>query len=146
MPKIISANRLADGIVVYAGHGDAWVEQLNQAHIFASKQDADARLSLAQYDVTRNLIVEPFLVDVTQDANGLRPSTLRDSIRAQGPTIDFLPHRRAIAPEAIPPRQNFETHAANPVLREEHSGDLRAVGPKAWEAHSVAGLAEELAQ
>jgi Protein of unknown function (DUF2849) len=144
--KIISANRLADGIVVYAGRGGAWVEQLSEARIFAGKEEADAALSLAQNDVARNLIVEPFLVDVTQDAAGLRPSTLRDSIRAHGPTIDFLPRPRAITPEAIPSHENFGHQAAKPVLREAHPEDLRTFGPKAWEAHSAAGLAEELAQ
>jgi Protein of unknown function (DUF2849) len=151
VPKIISANRLVDGIVVYAGHGGAWVEKLNQARIFASKEEAEAGLSFAQDDVARNLVVEPFLVDVTQDANGLRPSTLRDSIRAQGPTIDFLAHRRAITPRAITPkeirpRQNFGTEDAKPVLREAHPEGLRAVGTKAWQTDPAAGLAEELAE
>jgi hypothetical protein len=89
MPKVISANRLADGIVVYAGHGGAWFERLNAARIFTSKKEADAGLSLAEDDVSRNFIVEPCIVDVTQDPGGLRPSTLRESIRAQGPTIDL---------------------------------------------------------
>ncbi|HMF07325.1 MAG TPA: DUF2849 domain-containing protein [Methylocella sp.] len=146
MPKIISANRLADGIVVYAGHGGAWVEKLNQARIFASKEEAEAGLSLAQDDVARNLVVEPFLVDVTQDANGLRPSTLRDSIRAQGPTIDFLAHRHAITPKEIRPRQNFGTEDAKPVLRESHPEDLHAVERKAWQTDPAAALAQELAE
>jgi len=146
VPKIISANRLADGIVVYSGHGGAWLEQLNQARVFAGQEEAEAGLSLAQGDVTRNLIVDPLLVEVTQDANGLRPSTLRDSIRALGPTIDFLAHRRATTPEAISPRQNFGSQADKPALCDAHPEDLRAFGPSAWEAHSAAGLAEELAQ
>jgi hypothetical protein len=116
--KIISANRLADGIVVYAGYGGAWLEQLNQARIFASKEEAEAGLSLAQDDVARNLIVEPFVVDVTRDANGLRPSTLRYTIRAHGPTIDFWAHGCAITPDSISPRQNFSTLAAKPALLE----------------------------
>jgi hypothetical protein len=115
--KIISANRLADGIVVYAGYGGAWVERLNEAVVFSGSEEAEAGLTLAQGDVARNLIVEPFVVDVTQDATGLRPSTLRDSIRAHGPTIEFLPRRKALSPSAIPPRKNPGTPPARQTLR-----------------------------
>ena len=146
MPKVISANRLTDGFVVYAGQGGAWFERLDEARIFASKEDADAGLSLAQDDVTRNLIVEPCLVDVTRDAGGLRPSTLRESIRARGPTIDFLPHRRAITSDAIPPHKSPGKQAAKPVLRTAEADDLRAFGPKAREAKSAATLADGIAQ
>jgi hypothetical protein len=117
VPKIISANRLADGIVVYAGHGGAWVERLNEALVFSGKEEADAGLTLAQDDVARNLIVEPFVVDVTQDAAGLRPATLRDSIRAHGPTIEFLPRRPALSPGRIPPRKNPGSLLARQALR-----------------------------
>jgi hypothetical protein len=117
VPKIISANRLADGIVVYAGHAGSWVERLNEALVFSSKEEAEAGLILAQGDVARNLIVEPFVVDVTQDAAGLRPATLRDSIRAHGPTIEFLPRRPALSPSAIPPRKNPGAPIARQRLR-----------------------------
>jgi hypothetical protein len=95
MPNVISANRLADGIVVYAGRNGFWVERLNNANIFADKAEAEASLLLAQNDAKRNLVVDPCLVEVTEDASGLRAVTLRETIRAQGPTIDFLPPRRA---------------------------------------------------
>ncbi len=117
VPKIISANRLADGIVVYAGHGGAWVERLNEAVVFSGKEEAEAGLTLAQGDVARNLIVEPFVVDVTQDEAGLRPATLRDSIRAHGPTIEFLPRRPAFSPSPIPPRKNPGAPFARQTLR-----------------------------
>ena len=103
MPKVISANRLADGIVVYAGRDGSWSDRLNQAKIFASKAEAEAGLLVAQNDAKRNLVVEPVVVEVTEDASGLRAATLRESIRAFGPTIDFLPRTRAFALDANPP-------------------------------------------
>ena len=124
----------------------SWVERLDAARIFASKEEADAGLHLAEDDVTRNLIVEPCLVDVTKDAGGLRPSTLREAIRAQGPTIDFLPHRRAITSDAIPSHKSPSKQAAKPVVRAAEADDLRAFGPKAREAESAAALAEGIAQ
>lgn len=106
MPKVISANRLADGIVVYAGRDGSWFERLSQANIFASKAEAEAGLLLAQDDAKRNLVVEPVVVEVAEDASGLRAVTLREAIRARGPTIDFLPRAHAFAQDADPAQEN----------------------------------------
>jgi Protein of unknown function (DUF2849) len=104
MPKVISANRLADGIVVYAGRDGSWSEQLSKAKVFANKAEAEAGLLIAQNDAKRNLVVEPVVVEVTEEAGGLRAVTLREIIRARGPTIDFLPRTWAFAHVADPPR------------------------------------------
>jgi Protein of unknown function (DUF2849) len=104
MAKVVSANRLADGIVVYAGRDGSWSEHLSQAKIFASKAEAEAGLLIAQNDAKRNLVIEPVVVEVTEDASGLRAVTLREIIRARGPTIDFLPRTWAFAHLAHPPQ------------------------------------------
>jgi hypothetical protein len=100
MPHVISANRLSDGIVVYVGSDGAWAERLDESKVFAGQAEAEAGLLLARNDVTRNLVVDPCLVEVTEEASGLRAVTLRESIRARGPTIEFLPPGRAFAYEA----------------------------------------------
>ena len=102
MPHVISANRLSDGIVVYAGRDGAWAERLDESKVFASQAEAEAGLLRAQNDAKRNLVVEPCLVEVTEEASELRAVTLRESIRARGPTIEFLPRARAFAYEAEP--------------------------------------------
>ena len=117
MPKVICANRLADGIVVYAGHDGSWAERLGQAKIFASKADAEAGLLAAQSDAKRNLVVEPVVVEVTEDAGELRAVTLREAIRARGPTIDFLPRTHAFAHGAEPPQETTAKQTTKPVLR-----------------------------
>lgn len=132
MPKVISANRLADGIVVYAGRDGSWSEQLGQAQVFASKAEAEAGLLIAQNDAKRNLVVEPVVVEVTEDAGGLRAVTLREIIRARGPTIDFLPRTWAFAHGADPPPANSANRQAGD--RREH------------ELMVAADLSEEIAQ
>jgi Protein of unknown function (DUF2849) len=117
MPKVITANRLADGIVVYAGRGGSWSERLSQAKIFASKAEAEAGLLIAQNDAKRNLVVEPVVVEVAEDAGGLRAVTLREIIRARGPTIDFLPRTHAFAHGADPPPASSAKQATKAVLR-----------------------------
>ncbi len=116
MPKVICANRLADGIVVYAGRDGAWAERLSQAKIFADKAEAGAGLLVAQDDAKRNLVVEPVVVEVTEDASGLRALKLREAIRALGPTIDFLPRPHAFARDAGAPQENTAKQTPNAVL------------------------------
>jgi hypothetical protein len=125
MPKVICANRLADGIVVYAGRDGSWSERLNHAKIFASKAEAEAGLLIAQDDAKRNLIVEPVVVEVTEDASGLRAVTLREAIRARGPTIDFLPRTWAFAHGADAPQENTAKQATKAVLHLPRSADRR---------------------
>ncbi len=125
MPKVITANRLADGIVVYAGRDGAWAERLSQAKIFADKAEAEAGLLVALNDAKRNLVVEPVVVEVTEDASGLRAVTLREAIRALGPTIDFLPRPNAFAQDTEAPQENMAKQPTNTVLRIPRLEDAR---------------------
>jgi len=101
MPKIISANRLVDGTVVYRSPSGAWAEALDRAEFFTDDSSAQKGLTSARDDVTRNLVLDPFLVEVAAEAHGPRPARLRDRIRARGPTIDYAPRpHREIAPIA----------------------------------------------
>jgi len=125
MPQVISANRLIDGLVVYAGRDDSWVHELGEAKIFTSKAEAEAALLLAQNDVKCNLVVDPCLVEVTEEASGLRAVTLRESIRARGPTIDFLPQTRAFAYEVEPLPDHRATQETQAVLRNQRSEAAR---------------------
>ncbi len=125
MSQVISANRLIDGIVVYAGRDGAWADALGAAKIFTSKAEAEAALLLAQNDVKRNLVVDPCLVEVTEEARGVRAVTLRESIRARGPTIDFLPQTRAFAYEVALLPDHRATQEAQAVLRNQRSEAAR---------------------
>jgi Protein of unknown function (DUF2849) len=146
MPKVISANRLADGIVVYAGHDGSWSEQLSQAKIFAAKADAEAGLLIAHNDAKQNLVVEPVVVEVTEDASGLRAVTLREIIRAGGPTIDFLPRTWAFAHSAGPSPANSDNRDPNALMRVPRSADTRAHELREHEFMVAANLSEEIAQ
>jgi hypothetical protein len=114
---VISANRLSDGIVVYLGGGSAWVERFCEAKVFAAKAEADIALLAAQDDIKRNLVVDPNLVEVKDGSRGVRPAALREAIRAQGPTIDYLP--RAVAPpgNTTLPKEDGARPNAIPISR-----------------------------
>lgn len=146
MPKVISANRLGDGIVVYAGRDGAWATRLSQAKIFASKTEAETALLVAQNDAKRNLVVEPVVVEITEDASGLRAVTLREAIRALGPTIDFLPRPHAFAQDVGAPPANSAKQATNAVLRVPRLADTRAHDPREHELISAADFPDAVAR
>lgn len=91
MPKVVSANRLGDGVVVYIGPDGSWLETLDKAKIFENDAEVETGLLAARNDAKSNLILDPLVVEVARGEGGLTAVTLRDAIRARGPTIDFSP-------------------------------------------------------
>jgi len=93
MLKIITANRLTDGIVVYLVSEGVWTADISQAKGLVSDEELESALKIAKADEKRNLILDPFAVEVEAVDNGLEPLSRRNSIRAKGPTIDYLPRQ-----------------------------------------------------
>ncbi|MBZ8134995.1 DUF2849 domain-containing protein [Afifella sp. IM 167] len=85
-PKVLAANRLSDGEVVWLGHGGAWVEAIEEARLF-QPQEADAAIEAGARAVAAGLVVDPDPIDVTTGPEGVVPVRLRERIRALGPTI-----------------------------------------------------------
>ena len=87
--NVISANRLADGTVVFFAPANIWVEHLSGARPYASKAETEAALTLARQDEASNFVVDVYDFAVKVEAGAIIPVTLRDSIRAAGPTIAY---------------------------------------------------------
>jgi hypothetical protein len=87
MPQIVSANRLSDGIIVFLGPSNQWVERLAEARVYADAAAAREGLAFADSELKGNRVVEIAAFDVSV-ANGVAtPVHLRDKIRAAGPTV-----------------------------------------------------------
>ena len=92
--QVASANRLADGMVVFLDDAGQWTERLDRANIARNKQAADILLERARAESFT--VVDPFLVAVVEDEEGrIEPLSLREKIRASGLTF------AAIAAEAV---------------------------------------------
>ncbi len=89
MLQVVSANRLVDGTVVYLGPQDHWVERLEAAAVFANEAECETGLEKARAAVAANLIVDPFAVAVVEEAGVRRAVSMRDAIRALGPSIAY---------------------------------------------------------
>lgn len=86
-PQAVTANRLADGIVVFLAAGGRWVERAAEAAVAPDKPAAEALMATAERAVAERLVVGPYLIDITPTPAGPAPVALRERIRAAGPTV-----------------------------------------------------------
>jgi hypothetical protein len=92
--QVASANRLADGSVVFLDDAGQWTTRLERAALARDKRSAEILLERAKAEAAS--VVDPFLVAVAEHDNGtLMPLSLRERIRASGLTF------AAIAAEAV---------------------------------------------
>lgn len=83
--QIVSANRLADGLVVFRTAAGAWTEVLAEAKVFTP---AEAELDVARATAAEaTIVVGAYAVDVGD--GGVTPVRLRERIRALGPTVAY---------------------------------------------------------
>ncbi|MFN3230527.1 MAG: DUF2849 domain-containing protein [Alphaproteobacteria bacterium] len=83
--KVITANRLGDGIIVYFSAASGWQESINDATV-ASGDEVDALLERAEQGVDANQVVDVYAVEIT---GAHEPLSARERIRASGPSIRF---------------------------------------------------------
>lgn len=83
--RVVSANLLLEGDVVYRDAAGAWSLDLAEAAIAETPEAAETLLSAAASEA--HLVVDAALIEVVLGADGApTPATLRERIRAAGPT------------------------------------------------------------
>jgi hypothetical protein len=84
--KILTANRLIDGEVVWLSPCHSWVTEIAGAEI-ARDALAEEKLTRAgEAALARNEVVDVNLIEVELADGTIRPQRLRERIRAAGPT------------------------------------------------------------
>jgi hypothetical protein len=81
--KVLTANRLSDGVVVYRAQDGGWTRDFADA---ARLDSAAAAGALDQAQAQPREIVGPYLVEVEGEVVVQR-ERLREAIRAKGPTV-----------------------------------------------------------
>ena len=84
--KLLTANRLSDGEVVWYADGQ-WVETIAAALIAHDKESAEALEAIGNKALADNLVVDVNLIDIEIVDGSIHPTRLRERIRAAGPTI-----------------------------------------------------------
>ncbi|TFL17970.1 DUF2849 domain-containing protein [Jannaschia formosa] len=90
-PKVVTANLLVEGDVVYLSADDRWVPALRDAEIQEDEAIAEARLLDASSQ--SDTVVGVYLAEVKHGPDGPEPVHFREAFRASGPTN--YPHGKA---------------------------------------------------
>ncbi|MGE0151132.1 MAG: DUF2849 domain-containing protein [Reyranellaceae bacterium] len=88
--RAATANRLRDGAVVFRTLTGGWSSRIADAEVAASEAEAARLLAAAERDAANAVVVGPYLIDVREVDGELRPASLRERIRAFGPTTPML--------------------------------------------------------
>lgn len=87
MKRMIIANRLADGAVVFLAPNHEWTRSIDEGSVMADETEAAQGLEVAQRHESECLVIEPMLIEVAIEDGRPRPTAIREAIRAFGPTI-----------------------------------------------------------
>lgn len=87
-PRIATANRLHDGLVVFLGPDGTWTRNFRVARIAHDNEAAMELENDAAISARRNVVVDPYLVELAEhDGLGLAPAAHRERMRTMGPTV-----------------------------------------------------------
>ncbi len=86
MPKVLTANRLLPGEVVYWNSARGWVPRLAEAEALPGGKADDALAASAEW-VSKREVVATYLFDVRVENGTIVPVKVREIIRAAGPTV-----------------------------------------------------------
>ncbi|MGH1465643.1 MAG: DUF2849 domain-containing protein [Cognatishimia sp.] len=87
-PKVITANHLLEGDVIYMTDTGEWTRQMCDAVLLTDEADADVRLIEAQQQA--DTTVGAYLADAKADENGNpAPTHFREEFRRVGPSNYF---------------------------------------------------------
>lgn len=86
-PKVITANDLIDGDVIYFTADNRWTRELSEADLITDKDQAPIRLAEAEKD--NLIIVGAYLADAAAGETGPEPTHFREEFRRTGPSNYF---------------------------------------------------------
>jgi hypothetical protein len=83
-PKVVTANALLEGDVVYLTADDRWSRVHSEAELIEDEAIADLRLLEASKQ--SSVVVGVYLADAKPGPNGPEPVHFREAFRAKGPS------------------------------------------------------------
>jgi hypothetical protein len=87
MPQMIIANRLVDGVVVFLSPGEEWQPAIAAGTVIDDEAEAQRLLGVAKQHEADCLVIDATLIQVKVDNGQVRPTEIREVIRAFGPTV-----------------------------------------------------------
>ncbi|WP_149142461.1 DUF2849 domain-containing protein [Gemmobacter caeruleus] len=87
-PKVVTANALIEGDVVYLTADNRWTRRHDEAELIAD--EAQAQMRLAHAVAQGNIVVGAYLADAQTGQAGPEPTHFREVFRTRGPSNYFL--------------------------------------------------------
>lgn len=87
-PKVVTANDLLTGEVVYLTAEDRWSPEHGEAELILDEAHADLRLLFAE--AQPGVVLDAYLADAQPGPHGPEPLHIREVLRTRGPSN--LPH------------------------------------------------------
>jgi hypothetical protein len=84
IPKVVTANRLREGDVVYLTADNLWTPHHHEAELI--EDEAHAQLRLLHAAGQKLVVVGAYLADAKAGANGPEPVHFREAFRTRGPS------------------------------------------------------------
>ena len=84
IPKVVTANRLREGDVVYLTANNLWSPHHHEAELI--EDEAHAQLRLLHAAGQKLVVVGAYLADAKAGANGPEPVHFREAFRTRGPS------------------------------------------------------------
>ncbi|WP_275790927.1 DUF2849 domain-containing protein [Pararhizobium gei] len=94
--KVLTANRLSDGVSVWLDASGHWGLLLQDAFVARHAEAVSALESAGKAALADNKVVDVNVIDIEEVDGVLRPLRLRERVRAEGPTIDYAPGYRGL--------------------------------------------------
>ncbi|KAB2919476.1 MAG: DUF2849 domain-containing protein [Hyphomicrobiaceae bacterium] len=115
--SVLTANRLGDGAVVFLDYDGVWVEQVRGAAIARSPDEMRALQDRGAHDAARNLVVEPYLIEMQEIGGSFVPVRFRERVRVAGPSIlAYVPGYTPTVPVVRQAHHQGEASVAPPEL------------------------------
>ncbi|MEL6645235.1 MAG: DUF2849 domain-containing protein [Pseudomonadota bacterium] len=83
-PKVVTANDLLEGDVVWLTADDRWTRTLKEAELI--EDEAHAQLRLLHAQAQPDIVVGAYLADAAPGADGPEPTHFRETFRTRGPS------------------------------------------------------------
>lgn len=83
-PKVVTANALLEGDVVYLTPDDRWSRRLDEAELI--EDEAHAAIRLIEAERQKSVVVGVYLADAKAGPKGPEPVHFREDFRRRGPS------------------------------------------------------------
>jgi hypothetical protein len=83
-PKVVTANALIEGDVVYLTRDDRWTRHMSEAELITDEAEAQLRLLMAQAQT--ETVVGVYLAEAKAGVDGPEPVHFREAFRRTGPS------------------------------------------------------------